>query len=71
MVNEKQNLKFDTCFGAVLVPREKLPSKSERVIFVSLFLGSLTSEQQARQTCYDSFTCCNPEIEVADQTYLT
>ena len=42
----------------------------------SLFLGCLTSQQQASvsqgRTCSDKFTCCHTEIEAADQTfYLT
>ena len=45
--------------------------------FVYLFfVGCLTSQQQASvsqgRICYDNFTCCLTEIEVADQTfYLT
>ena len=44
--------------------------------FVCLFVGCLTSQQQASvsqgQICSDNFTCCHTEIEVADQTfYLT
>ena len=43
---------------------------------VCLFVGCLTSQQQARvsqgRICSDNFTCCHTEIEVADQTfYLT
>ena len=42
----------------------------------SLFVGCLTSQQQASvsqgRICSDNFTCCHTEIEVADQTfYLT
>ena len=44
--------------------------------FVCLFVGCLTSQQQASVSqgwiCSDNFTCCHTEIEVADQTfYLT
>ena len=43
---------------------------------VCLFVGCLTSQQQASvsqgRICSDNFTCCHTEIEVADQTfYLT
>ena len=43
---------------------------------VCLFVGCLTSQQQASvsqgRICPDNFTCCHTEIEVADQTfYLT
>ena len=43
---------------------------------VCLFVGCLTSQQQASvsqgRICLDNFTCCHTEIEVADQTfYLT
>ena len=43
---------------------------------VCLFVGCLTSQQQASvsrgRICEDNFTCCHTEIEVADQTfYLT
>ena len=43
---------------------------------VCLFVGCLTSQQQAsvsqERICSDTFTCCHTEIEVADQTfYLT
>ena len=45
-------------------------------LFVCLFVGCLTSQQQASvsqgRICLDNFTCCHTEIEVADQTfYLT
>ena len=45
-------------------------------IGVRLFVGCLTSQQQASvsqgRTCSDKFTCCHTEIEVADPTfYLT
>ena len=40
---------------------------------VSLFVGCLTSPQQASVSqgwiCSDKFTCCHTEIEVADQTF--
>ena len=44
--------------------------------FVFVFVGCLTSQQQANvsqaRICSDNCTCCNTEIEVADQTfYLT
>ena len=44
--------------------------------FVCLFVGCLTSQQQASvsegRICSDKFTCCHTEIEVADPTfYLT
>ena len=43
---------------------------------VCLFVGCLTSQQQASvsqgRICSDNFTCCHTEIEVVDQTfYLT
>ena len=43
---------------------------------VCLFVGCLTSQQQASvsqgRICSDKFTCCHTEIEVADPTfYLT
>ena len=43
---------------------------------VCLFVGCLTSQQQASVSqgwiCTDNFTCCHTETEVADQTfYLT
>ena len=43
---------------------------------VCLFVGCLTSQQQASvsqgRICSDTFTCCHTEIEVADQAfYLT
>ena len=41
--------------------------------FVVLFVGCLTSQQQAsvsqERICKDNFTCCHTEIEVADQTF--
>ena len=45
-------------------------------LFVCWLVGCLTSQQQASvsqgRICSDNFTCCNTEIEVADQTfYLT
>ena len=45
-------------------------------LFVCLFVGCLTSQQQASvsqgRICLDNFTCCHTEIQVADQTfYLT
>ena len=45
-------------------------------MIVCLFVGCLTSQQQASvsqgRICLDNFTCCHTEIEVADQTfYLT
>ena len=45
-------------------------------MFLSLFVGCLTSQQQASvsqaRISTDNFTCCHTEIEVADQTfYLT
>ena len=48
----------------------------ERRRIVCLFVGCLTSQQQASvsqgRICSDNFTCCHTEIEVADQTfYLT
>ena len=44
--------------------------------YVCLFVGCLTSQQQASvsqgRICSDNFTCCHTEIEVADPTfYLT
>ena len=50
--------------------------QSARGLFVCLFVGCLTSQQQASvsqgRICSDNFTCCHTEIEVADQTfYLT
>ena len=44
--------------------------------WVCLFVGCLTSQQQASvsqgRICSDNFTCCHTEIDVADQTfYLT
>ena len=52
------------------------PLKVFRVVFVCLFVGCLTSQQQASvsqgQICSDNFTCCHTEIQIADQTfYLT
>ena len=46
------------------------------VPYVCLFVGCLTSKQQASvsqgRICSDNLTCCHTEIEVADQTfYLT
>ena len=43
---------------------------------VCWLVGCFTSQQQARvsqgRICFDNFTCCHTEIEVADQTfYLT
>ena len=42
-------------------------------VFVCLFVGCLTSQQQASvslgRICSDNFTCCHTEIEVADQTF--
>ena len=39
----------------------------------SLFVGCLTSQQQASvsqgQICSDNFTCCHTEIQVADPTF--
>ena len=62
-------------FTFVLVQRSLacLTWKSARVC---LFVGCLTSQQQASvsqgRICLDNFTCCHTEIEVADQTfYLT
>ena len=45
-------------------------------LFVCLFVGCLTSQQQASvsegRISSDNFTCCHTEIDVADQTfYLT
>ena len=47
-----------------------------RGLVVCLFVGCLTSQQQASvsqgRICTDNFTCCHTEIEAADQTvYLT
>ena len=47
-----------------------------RILCDCLFVGCLTSQQQASvsqgRICTDNFTCCHTEIEVADQTfYLT
>ena len=40
---------------------------------ICLFVGCLTSQQQASvsqgRICSDNFTCCQTEIEVADQTF--
>ena len=46
------------------------------IIVCCLFVGCLTSQQQASvsqgRICSDNLTCCHTEIEVADQTfYLT
>ena len=68
-----------------IAPREGLVSKSINtkqrrrcwfVFVVCLFVGWLTSQQQASvsqgRICTDNFTCCHTEIEVADPTfYLT
>ena len=47
--------------------------ESGRLEFNCLFVGCLTSQQQASvsqgQICSDKFTCCHTEIEVADQTF--
>ena len=55
--------------------RHRLETESD-VQTVCLFVGCLTSQQQASvsqgRICTDNFTCCHTEIEVADQTfYLT
>ena len=42
------------------------------IIVISMFVGCLTSQQQASvsrgRICSDNFTCCHTEIEVADPT---
>ena len=54
----------------------RLPWARRSLWFVCLFVGCLTSQQQASvsqgRICSDNCTCCHTEIEVADQTfYLT
>ena len=56
--------------------KTKEEDKDRRKEEVELFVGCLTSQQQASvsqgRICSDNFTCCHTEIEVADQTfYLT
>ena len=56
--------------------RLAFPSVARARMLVCLFVGCLTSQQQASvsqgRICSDNFTCCHTEIEVADQTfYLT
>ena len=55
---------------------DKKEGRGRRRRFVCLFVGCLTSQQQASVSqgwiCSDNFTCCHTEIEVADPTfYLT
>ena len=52
------------------------PGRLRVRVGVCLFVGCLTSQQQASvsqgRICSDNFTCCHTEIEVADPTfYLT
>ena len=52
------------------------PGNDPGVSRTRLFVGCLTSQQHASvsqgRICWDNFTCCHTEIEVADQTfYLT
>ena len=56
----------------------KLPTVSfcSYLLWLLLLVGCLTSQQQASvsqgRICEDNFTCCHPEIQVADPTfYLT
>ena len=56
--------------------RENPYTRHRCLRIVCLFVGCLTSQQQATvsqgRICSDNFTCCHTEIEVADQTfYLT
>ena len=55
---------------------KKLAMVCIQTVTVCLFVGCLTSQQQASvsqgRICSDNFTCCHTEIEVVDQTfYLT
>ena len=60
------------------VPRHyrAIPAPCPKTKSVCLFVGCLTSQQQAHvsqgQICIDNFTCCHTETEVTDPTfYLT
>ena len=51
----------------------KFPVAAKGVSGLLLLVGCLTSRQHARvsqgRICFDSFTCCHIEIEVADQSF--
>ena len=66
----------DITTGLQLCKTKALRRLKNCLISDSLFVGCLTSQQQASvsqgRICSDNFTCCHTEIEVADQTfYLT
>ena len=57
-------------------PSQTTITMVDRVLYHCLFVGCLTSQQQASvslgRICSDNFTCCHTETEVAHQTfYLT
>ena len=60
----------------MIVCRGGRHGKKSRTVRLFLFVGCLTSQQQASVSqawiCSDNFTCCHTKIEGADQTfYLT
>ena len=75
MTMEDRNLTCN-CFVCSTEKNESLDLCLLMEIEVCLFVGCLTSKQQASvsqgRICSDNLTCCHTEIEVADQTfYLT
>ena len=59
--------------GCTVGPPCSLTIVVDRNVQLLLFVGCLTSQQQASASqgriCSDNFTCCHTEIEVADQTF--
>ena len=60
----------------IQTPGQPVPAVTLQRVAVCLFVGCLTSQQQASvsqgRICTDNFTCCHTETEVADPTfYLT